>query len=190
MTASWPTLSMWRTWTRWPAGPSTTSCSTRSSRSSSAIIRVRLSTLRSRPVTGTSSNPWQFSIKREKRNSWITIRYRMFMTSCYSLSDLNWLTVFFPLFPTKSLFLPSKLGKPLRSTTACMYRPTFCLNSAKCWFCSLGPKVKFDHCQQLPTVQTREVVIIGNGWILLWDLMSKINILQSWDKKYVYKHAR
>ena len=44
---------------------------------------------------------------------------------------------------------------------------------------TLGPIVKFTHCQQLPTVQTREIVIVGNGQILQRDLMSKINILRS-----------
>ena len=36
------------------------------------------------------------------------------------------------------------------------------------------------HCKvcPLPTVQTREIVIVVNGQILQWDLMSKINILQ------------
>ena len=42
-----------------------------------------------------------------------------------------------------------------------------------------NPIVKFAHCQQLPTVQTREIVIVGNGQNLQWDLMSKINILRS-----------
>ena len=67
-----------------------------------------------------------------------------------------------------------------------MYEHTFCLNSAK--FCSLGPIVKFAHRQQLPTVQTREIVIVANGQILQWDLLDKINILRSWDKKYVYTY--
>ena len=47
----------------------------------------------------------------------------------YSLSDLSWLTCFFLFFPTKSSFLPSKLGKPLCST-ACMnilFVSNFCL---------------------------------------------------------------
>ena len=29
-----------------------------------------------------------------------------------------------------------------------MFKHTFCLNSAKCRFCSLGPIVKCAHCQQ------------------------------------------
>ena len=44
---------------------------------------------------------------------------------------------------------------PLWSTTTCMYKHHFCLKSATCWFCSLVPIVKFTHCQQLPTIQTR-----------------------------------
>ena len=35
-------------------------------------------------------------------------------------------------FVTKRLSLPPKLGKPLRSTTTCLYNHTFRLNSAKC----------------------------------------------------------
>ena len=43
----------------------------------------------------------------------------------YSLSG----NLFFPFFVTKRSWLPSRLGKPLRGTTACMYKHTFCLNS-------------------------------------------------------------
>ena len=48
------------------------------------------------------------------------------------------------------------------------------------------------HCKicPLPTVQTREIVIVVNEQILQWGLMSKINILWSWDKKYVYTYKR
>ena len=104
------------------------------------------------------------------------------LTTGYSLSDLSWPTA----FSHKKLFLPSKFGKPLRSTTACICKLTFCLNSAKCWFCSLGPIVKFAHCQQWWSLVFVLLSIVGNGQILQWDLMSKINILRSWDKKYVY----
>ena len=38
---------------------------------------------------------------------------------------------------TKRSCLTSKLGKHLRSTKSCMYKHTFCLNSAICWFRSL-----------------------------------------------------
>ena len=79
-------------------------------------------------------------------------------TMFYSLSDLVGLTAFSSFFSTKSSFLPFKLDKPLSSTTACMYKHTFCL-------CSLGPIVNFAHCQQLPTVQTREIIIVANGQI-------------------------
>ena len=35
-------------------------------------------------------------------------------------------------FHDKHSSLPSRLGKPLWSTTTCMYKLTFCLNTAKC----------------------------------------------------------
>ena len=43
------------------------------------------------------------------------------------------------------------------------------------------------HCKicPLPTIQILRACIVGNGQILLWDLMSKINISRSLDKKYV-----
>ena len=44
---------------------------------------------------------------------------------------------------------------------------------------AIGPIVKCAHYQQLPTVQTREIVIVVNGQMSQWDQMSKINILQS-----------
>ena len=51
------------------------------------------------------------------------------------------------------------------------------------------------HCKvcPFPIVQTREIVIVeifANGQILQWDLLDKINILRSWDKKYVYTYTR
>ena len=101
-----------------------------------------------------------------------------------------------PLFVTKRSSLPSKLGKRLCSTTTCMYKHTFCLSSAKCWFCSLVPIVKCAHCRHYDlaclsvanNTNTRDC-IVGNGHILQWELMSKINILRSWDKKIVYKYT-
>ena len=111
-------------------------------------------------------------------------------TYTYSLPDLIWLIAFSSFFPTNSSSLPSKLGKPPSSTTACMYKHTFCLNSAKCWFCPLGPIVKCAHCQQLPTVQTREIVIVVNGQILQWDLMSKNqHFTELRQKVRLYIHA-
>ena len=57
----------------------------------------------------------------------------------YSLADL-----FFLLFVTKSLCLPSKFGKPIRGTSCVLYLVTnFLSQLSKCWFCSLGPIVKF-----------------------------------------------
>ena len=99
-------------------------------------------------------------------------------------------------FVTKRSSLPSKLGKPLSSTTTCMYKHTFCLSSAKCWVCSLVPIVKCEHCRHYDlaclsvanNTNTRDR-IVGNGHILQWDLMSKLNILRSWDKKYVYTYT-
>ena len=43
-----------------------------------------------------------------------------------------------------------------------------------------------NNCQQY---KSREICIAGNGQILQWDLMRKINILRSWDKKYVYSYT-
>ena len=64
----------------------------------------------------------------------------------YSLSDLIWLTAF---FPQKVCFcLPNLSNLFNSSTTACMYKHTVCLKSAKCWFFSLGPIVKFAHYRQ------------------------------------------
>ena len=40
------------------------------------------------------------------------------------------------------------------------------------------------------TFQTWQIVIVWNGQVFLWDLMSKINILRSWDQKYVYTNTR
>ena len=40
--------------------------------------------------------------------------------SPYSLSDLSWIAAFSTFFPQKVRFLPSKLGKPLCGTTACI----------------------------------------------------------------------
>ena len=50
------------------------------------------------------------------------------------------------------------------------------------------------HCKICPlaTIRSRVFVllaIVGNGQILQWDLISKINILRSIDKKYVYTHT-
>ena len=100
---------------------------------------------------------------------------------------------FLHFFVTKRSSLPSKLVKPLWSTTTCMHKHAFCLSSAKCWFWSLVPIVKCAHCRHYNlaclsvanNTNTRDR-IVGNGHILQWDLMSKINILRSWDKKYVY----
>ena len=69
----------------------------------------------------------------------------------YTLSIVCLTRVWQPIFHfsvTKRSSFPFKLGKALWSTTTCMYKLTFCLNSAKCWFCSLGPIAKFAHCQQ------------------------------------------
>ena len=100
---------------------------------------------------------------------------------------------------TKRSSLPSKLGKPLWSNTMCMNKHTFCLSSAKCWFFLLVPIVKCAHCWHYDlaclfvanNTNTRDC-IVGYGHILQWDLMSKINILRSWDKLCVYNfiHTR
>ena len=96
----------------------------------------------------------------------------------------------FPFFVTKRSSLLSKLGKHLRYSTTCLYSHTFCLSSAKCWFYSLDPIVKFAHCQQynlaclycLQQTNLRDR-IIGNVHILQQELLSKINIFLCWDKK-------
>ena len=105
----------------------------------------------------------------------------------YSLSDSSLATSFFIFFVTKCSSLPSRLDKHLKSTTKCMYKHTFCINISKCWFCSFSRS----HCKicQLPTIQTHKICIVANGQILQWDLMCKINILRSRDKKYVYIHT-
>ena len=51
---------------------------------------------------------------------------------CYSLSDSSLAITFATFFVTKRSSFPSKLGKHVRSTTTCMYKQLFCLNSAKC----------------------------------------------------------
>ena len=68
----------------------------------------------------------------------------------YSLSDLVGLTAFSSFFPQKVCFcLPNLANLLIAQPRVCiMYKHTFCLNSAKCWFCSLGPIVKFAHWQQ------------------------------------------
>ena len=72
----------------------------------------------------------------------------------YSLSDSSLAITFATFFVTKHSSLPSKLDKPLWRTTTCMYKHTFWLSSAKCWFCSLVPIVK---CA-LPTLLSRVFV--------------------------------
>ena len=42
-----------------------------------------------------------------------------------------WQTAFFHIFCKKTFKFASKLVKPLWSTTTCMYKHTFCLNSGK-----------------------------------------------------------
>ena len=110
---------------------------------------------------------------------------------CYYKSVwLEFSNCFSTFFLTKRSSLPSKLDKPLWSMTTCMYKHTFCLSSIKCWFCSLVPIVKCEHgrqydlaCLSLVNNTKTQGCIVGNGHILQWDLMSKINILRSWDKK-------
>ena len=101
----------------------------------------------------------------------------------------------FPLFVTKRSSLQSKLGKPLWSTSSCMYKHTFCLNTAKCWFCSLVPVVKCAHCRQYDLAclsvannTNTQDCIVGNGHILQWDLLSKINICGVETKLCLYIH--
>ena len=96
----------------------------------------------------------------------------------YSLSDSSLATAFSTFFVTKLLSLPSKLRKPLWSTTTCMYKHTFCLSSTKCWFCSLVSIVKCAHCRQYNLTRLSVANntntwdhIVGNGHILQWDLM-------------------
>ena len=90
-----------------------------------------------------------------------------------------WLIIF-PLFRYKKC-VPSKLGKSLMSTNYCMYIPTFCLNSIKCWFCSLGPIVQFAYWKQYKLA--RSCVEFNNG-----PLMCTINILRSWERKKLYRY--
>ena len=71
----------------------------------------------------------------------------------------------------------------------CMYKNIFFLNSAKCWFCSLGPIVKFAHCQPFKSRVFVSLAIVGNGQILQWELMSRIKNLQSLDTMDVYTYT-
>ena len=62
----------------------------------------------------------------------------------------------------------------------CLYKHTFCLNSEKnAKFYPLDSIVKFAYCQQYKSRVYVLLAIVGNGHILLWDLMSNISILQS-----------
>ena len=91
-----------------------------------------------------------------------------------------WLTVFSSFCYIKFVFL-SKLGKPLRYSVSCIYIPTFFLNSAKCWFRSLGDQCKIPR-------EIAHICTVCNVQNLQCDLMSKINILRSWDRKCVRIH--
>ena len=44
----------------------------------------------------------------------------------------------FPFFCDKTFEFAMQTCQHLRSSTMCLYQHTFCLNIAKCWFCSLG----------------------------------------------------
>ena len=103
-----------------------------------------------------------------------------FLTS-YSLSDPILAYCFFLFSVTKTSCLPSKLGKPLRSTNFCMYIPTFCLNSIKCWFCSLGPIVKVAHCKHYKCERSCVEFYYRH-------LIGKMNILQIWERELVYRY--
>ena len=70
--------------------------------------------------------------------------------------------MFFLIFVTKSLCLTSLLGKRLRSTKSCMHKHTFCLNSTKCWFCSMGTS----HCE-ICVVVTKSMFICSYDLVLL-----------------------
>ena len=74
--------------------------------------------------------------------SFLCITFDLISILLYSLSDVSWLTAFSYFFPTKSSSVPSKLGKSLRSTNACMYKHTFCL------ILLIRSHLKFGHCQQ------------------------------------------
>ena len=110
----------------------------------------------------------------------------------YSLSDSS-LAIAFSIFLWRNFRVchPNFANHFGALSTTCMYKLTFCLNTAKCWCCSLVPVVKCAHCRQydlaslsvVNITNTRDC-IVGNGQILQWDLMSKTNILQSWEKKY------
>ena len=103
----------------------------------------------------------------------------------YSLSDLIWLTAFPSFFPTKSSFLPSKLGRPLRRTTACMHKHTFLSQLRKMLILSVR-----SHCKICPlpnSTNTRD----RHCWQWAKFTMGpneQNHILRSWDKKYVYTY--
>ena len=40
-----------------------------------------------------------------------------------------------------------------------------------------------------PPHASQHTCIVDNGQISQWDLMGKINIMQSWDKKYVHLYT-
>ena len=60
-------------------------------------------------------------------------------------------------------------------------------NHEKDYFC---PIVNFTHCQQYRSRVFELLAIFGNGHILQWDQMTKINILRSWDKENMFIHTR
>ena len=88
----------------------------------------------------------------------------------YSLSDLSWLTAFSSFFPQKVRFCLQNLANLFAAPRVWTY---FLSQMFVCWFYSLGPMVKFAHCQLLTTVQTREIVIVGNGQISQWVQWAK-----------------
>ena len=62
------------------------------------------------------------------------------------------------LWQNVRVFHPN-LADMLGALLTCMYKQFFCLNSAKCWFCSLGRS----HCKMcpLPTIRSRVFVLFA-----------------------------
>ena len=120
----------------------------------------------------------------------------VFIYLCYSLSDSS-LAITFATFLWQNVRVchpnvANLFGALLRVCTNIL----FCLSSAKCWFCSLVPIVKCAHrrhddlaCLSVANNTKTWDFIVGNTHILQWDLISKINILRSSDKKCLYIHV-
>ena len=104
----------------------------------------------------------------------------------YSLSDSSLATAFSTLLGQNVQVFHSNLVNFFGALQR--INNFFCLNSAKCLFCSVGPIVKFAHCQQTDSTISR-VCIVGDGQILQWDLWAKSTICGV-ETKRIFIHTR